>query len=84
VTVARFQFRGRLGQRVTEIVEGDAVENDGERIGLVAKRRRRRSEDPHAAGAAPELHGLKLLGTRALADQLVLEQCGQRSGRFAV
>ena len=31
VTVARFQFRGRLGQRVTEIVEGDAVENNGER-----------------------------------------------------
>ena len=43
-TVTRFQFRGRLGQRVAEIVEGDAVENDGERIGLVAKRGRRRRE----------------------------------------
>ena len=37
MAVTRFQFRGRLGQRVAEIVE-DAVENDGERIGLVANR----------------------------------------------
>jgi hypothetical protein len=66
MAVTRFQFRGRLGQRV----EGDAVENGGERIGLVAKRSRRRGEDPRAGGAAPELHRLKLLGARALADKL--------------
>ena len=70
VAVMRFQFRGRFGQRVAEIVEGDAVENDGERIGLVAKRGRRRGEHPRTRGAAPELHRLKLLGARALADQL--------------
>ena len=70
VAVARFQFRGRLGQRVAEIVEGDAVEDDGERIGLVAQRRRRRGEYARAGGAAPELHRLKFLGARALADQL--------------
>ena len=34
----------------------------------VAQRRRRRGEDPRTR--APELHSLKLLGARALADQL--------------
>ena len=70
VAVARFQFRGRLGQRVAEIVEGDAVENDGERIGLVAQRRRRRREHAPAGQAFPELHGFQFLGARALAHQL--------------
>ena len=68
--MTRFQFRGRLGQRVAEIVEGDAVENDGERIGLVAKRGRRRRERAPAGPAFPQLHGFQFLGARALADKL--------------
>ena len=70
VAVTRFQFRGRLGQRVAEIVEGDAVENDIERIGLVAQCRRRRGEDAVAGQALPELHGFQFLDARALAHQL--------------
>ena len=68
MAVTRFQFRGRLGQRVAEIVEGDAVENDIERIGLVAQCRRRRGEHARASEALPELHGLPVSAATASAS----------------
>ena len=68
--VTAFQFGRGLRQCVAEIVESDAVENGGERISLVAQRRRRRREHAPAGAALPELHGFEFLAARALADQL--------------
>jgi hypothetical protein len=44
VAALRLQLRRSFGERVAEVVEGDAVENDAERIGLGAELRRRGRE----------------------------------------
>ena len=69
---------------MAEIVEGDAVENDGERIGLVAKRRRRRVNTRAQAVQRQSCTVSSFLVRVPLRTSLTLPQCGQRSGRLAV
>jgi hypothetical protein len=67
VAAAGLELRRRLGERVAEVVEGDTVENDAERIGLGAELGRRGSEATAAGGALPALDGLEFLCARSFA-----------------
>lgn len=84
MAVSGFQFRGRRGQRVAEIVEGDAVENDGERIGLW---RSAAGDGVNTRAQARHFQSCTVssfLVRVPLRTSLTLLQCGQRLGRFAV
>src|SRR5665213_2293255 len=69
VAVARFQVGDGLGKGIAEVVKRDAVENDAKRIGFVPQRRRCGCEHATAQFALPQLHDLKSLAARALADK---------------
>ena len=77
-----FELLGSVGKRVAEIVERDAVEDEAQRIGLVAQRRRRRREHAAAELALPELGDLELLAAGALADEAGAAAMRAALGRF--
>jgi GNAT superfamily N-acetyltransferase len=61
---------GAVLERVAEVVERDGVEDDAERMGVVAELRRRGREHAVARGAAQELHDLEFLAPRPLPGEV--------------
>ena len=77
-----FQFGCGLGKGITEIIEGDAVENDAERIRFVAQCCRRRREHAPAQLALPQLYDLQLFAAGAFADEARAAAVRAARGRF--
>ena len=73
-----------LNQRGPKIVERHAVQNEPQRIGLIAKLDRRRRENTFAVLTLPELYEFQLLRRVPLRISRRALQCGQRPGRLAV
>jgi hypothetical protein len=80
--VTRLQFCGGIRERISEIVQGNAVQNDAKWIGFLAQRRGRRSEHASAKFALPELDNLKFLAACAFADCARAAAVRAARGRF--